>query len=195
MMWTPQKDADGRFHFSQREYYTTRELFGFVSALEEWSNVLERRLREIPGGWRDYRLMTTISRKLLVSILKTVPRKKLALIRKELENIEILVNVRNNVSPKSEDEKYGFTYVPNAAIERITQRVVDFECMGCEKKGADAKHCQLRKDIEATYMFAYPCPDKKQCPFQGMIFGSEYGLAEEYEETQTDDDGGKTCSI
>lgn len=170
-MRKPDKDADGRFHFSQREYYATRELFGIVSTFNKCAGELERRVREIPGGWRDLRLITTLSEKLLSNILKTVPLKKLAVIKKELNSTEVIVSVRNDVARPTQADTDGFTYVSQRALERITQRVVDFECFCCDKKGADAKHCQLRKDIEATYIFDYPCPAKKECPFAGMTFG------------------------
>ena len=89
-----EKDADGRFHFSERDYYATRELFGIVSTFNKCSGELERRVREIPGGWRDFRLIQTLSEKLLIGILRTVPQKKLAAIKRELDNTEVLVNVR-----------------------------------------------------------------------------------------------------
>ena len=178
-MRRPNKDADGRLHFSEREYYAARELFGIVSTFSKCAGELERRAREIPGGWRDLRLITTLSEKLLSCILRTIPKKKLAVIRKELENTEVIVNVRKNVCQPSTEETDGYTYVSQRALERITQRVVDFECFCCEKKGADAKRCQLRRDIEATYHFEYDCPMKQECPFQGMMFGGEYGTDED----------------
>lgn len=178
-MQKPKKDADGRFHFSEREYYATRELFGIVSTFSKCAGELERRVREIPGGWRDLRLIQTLSEKLLIGILRTVPQKKLAAIKRELDNTEVLVNVRRSVSTPLREDTDGFTYVSQRALERITQRVVDFECFCCEKKGADAKRCQLRRDIEATYMYEYPCPAKKECPFQEETFGGEYSENED----------------
>lgn len=170
----PEKDADGRFHFSEREYYATRELFGIVSTFNKNEEQLERRVREIPGGWRDLKLIMAVSEKLMKGILRTIPKKKLAVIQKELTNTEVLVNVRNAIAPHARTDTDGFTYVSQRALERITQRVVDFECFCCQKQGAEAKHCQLRRDIESTYMFDYTCPSKKECPFAGMMFGGTY---------------------
>ena len=116
-------------------------------------------------------MLMAVSEKLLAGILRTVPRKKLAVIRKELDSTEVLVNVKNTIAPPAKTDTDGFTYVSQRALERITQRVVNYECFCCEKKGAEAKHCQLRKDIEATYMFDYHCPSKKECPFVGAFIG------------------------
>lgn len=178
-MRKPDKDADGRFHFSQREYYATRELFGIVSTFNKCAGELERRVREIPGGWRDLRLLMSLSEKLLENILKTIPLKKLAVIRKELSSTEVIVSVRNDVARPAQTDTDGYTYVSQRALERITQRVVNFECFCCEKQGAAAKKCQLRRDIESTYMFEYPCGAGKECPFAGAMFG---GTEDETEE-------------
>lgn len=174
-----EKDVEGRFHFSEREYYATRELFGIVNTFNKCAGELKRRTQKFPGGWRDLRLITVLSEKLLIGILRTVPLKKLAAVRRELENTEMIVQVKRTAVQHSENEIGGYTYVPQRALERITQRVVDYECFCCERHGADAKHCPLRKDIESTYMFEYPCRKEKECPFQGLTFGGEYERIDE----------------
>lgn len=174
-MRRPDKDADGRFHFSEREYYATRQFFGIITTFNKHAGQLERRVREIPNGWRDLRMLMTVSERLLGNILKTVPVKKLKAIKKELDNMEFTVSIRNCIAPPAKTDTDGFTYVSQRALERITQRVVDFECFGCQKQGAEAKHCQLRKDIESTYNYEYPCASGKECPFAGMTYGGDYG--------------------
>lgn len=170
----PEKDADGRFHFSEREYFATRELFGIVSTFNKHAGELERRVREIPGGWRDLRLIMALSEKLMTNILKTVPIKKLSAVSRELDSTEVLVNVKNTIAPPAKTDTDGYTYVSQRALERITQRCVAFECFACQKKGAEIKHCQLRKDIEETYMFEYPKVGKHECPFMGGLGGIDY---------------------
>ena len=44
-----------------------------------------------------------VSEKLMKGILRTIPKKKLAVIQKELTNTEVLVNVRNAIAPPCED--------------------------------------------------------------------------------------------
>jgi len=169
--WRIEKDAEGRFHFSEREYYATRELFGIVSTFNKCAGQLEKRVREIPGGWRDLKLIMALSEKLMRNILSTVPKKKLAVIKRELDSTEVIVNVKNTIAPPAEGDTDGYTYVSSRALERITQRCVAFECFACSKKGAEVRKCQLRKDIEDTYMYDYPKVGKNECPFMGQLGG------------------------
>lgn len=71
-------DEDGRYPLSYVEYQSLRSLFGAKNALEQTHNQLERRVRTIPGGWRDFRLLMTLVDKLLGAVLRTIPQKKIA---------------------------------------------------------------------------------------------------------------------
>ena len=159
---------ENRTPLGAREYYALRNLFGMVSSFEITSKDLEKRVRSIPNGWRDMRLLTTLSEKLMTNIVSTIPTKKLQMIRKELEHTVVHIDVKNNVLPaKKETADSRFTYVPEGVIDRLVDRVVQSECLFCDKVGKDAKHCQLRKDIEMTYMYDIPA-DRVACPFAGI---------------------------
>ena len=166
-----------RFLLSGREYYALRELFGIVSSFNKCAGVLNERVRSIPGAYRDYRMIQTVAEKLMQKILTTVPQKKLVQISKELECTQVAVEVKREISPSRNDESM-ITYVPQRALERITEKVVGYECLGCEKAGKDARRCQLRKDIEATYHYEYPTGGQ-ECPFAGMTIGGSYEETEE----------------
>lgn len=161
-------DSDGRYTLSEREYYALRELFGIVSTFSEKAGELEARARTIQGGWRDMRMIQSVGAKLMGEILKTVPRKKLAQISRELHNTEVVVSVNRSICGEPGEREENLTCVPQRALERITQKAVESECMFCEKCGADVKRCQLRKDIEATYMFDLP-GSKTECPYAGLV--------------------------
>ncbi len=74
-MWK-QPDEKGRYPMSNAEYQALRALFGAKNALEQTSKDIERRMRLIPGGWRDFRMLVSVLDKLLMSVLRTVPQKK-----------------------------------------------------------------------------------------------------------------------
>jgi hypothetical protein len=158
---------NNRTPLGAREYYALRNLFGMVSSFEVTAKDLEKRVKSIPGGWRDMRLLTVLSEKLMKNVVETIPTKKLQLIRKELEHTVVHIDVKNNVLPKKESADNRFTYVPEGTIDRLVDIAVQTECLFCEKKGKDAKHCQLRKDIEMTYMYDIPS-DHVACPFAGI---------------------------
>ena len=71
---------------------------------------------------------------------------------------------------------------PNEHWKESWKKVVGYECFCCEKAGKDARRCQLRRDIEATYHYDYP-DDGKECPFAGMTIG---GSCEKVEEDADD---------
>lgn len=170
-----------RFPLSGREYYALRELFGVVSTFNNCAGELDKRVRSIPGAYRDYRMIQSVVEKLVRKLLTTVPKNKLVQISKELKYTRIVVEVKPEITP-SRDDGNLLTYVPQRALERIMEKVVGYECFCCEKAGKDARRCQLRRDIEATYHYDYP-DDGKECPFAGMTIG---GSCEKVEEDADD---------
>lgn len=74
-MWR-KPDEDGRYPLSHAEYQALRSIFGAKNALEQTHHDLERRVRLIPGGWRDFRLVMTLIDKLMAAVLGTIPQKK-----------------------------------------------------------------------------------------------------------------------
>ena len=154
---------------SYREYRALRQLFGVVDAWDREGSELEKRLKLIKGGWRDARLLMMLSEKLLRGILGTIPQKKLRMIQKELESTTCEITVRNTVAPL---KKEAFTYVEEEALERITDRAMQMECLLCDKCGKDARNCQLRKDIERLYMWDFPkIKDNQPCHFAEATIG------------------------
>lgn len=153
-----------RVPLSYREYGALKYLFGLVSAFEVQSKELERRAHTIPYGWRDMRMLASVSARLLAKFARTIPEKKLRMIQQELRSTRVTIDVKNTVLP---DNKEKFTYVPEETLNRLIKQAFDHECLFCEKAGADAKKCPLRADIEMCYMFDLPA-DGTACPFAGI---------------------------
>lgn len=128
---------------------------GGVSTFNNCAGELDKRVRSIPGAYRDYRMIQSVAEKLVRKLLTTVPKNKLVQISKELKYTRIVVEVKPEITP-SRDDGNLLTYVPQRALERIMEKVVGYECFCCEKAGKDARRCQLRRDIEATYHYDYP---------------------------------------
>ncbi len=173
------EDEDGRFVLSEKEYRGIRSLFGMVTSLRDNGSILEARIRKVKYGRRDYSLLLHLCEKLTRNILNTIPKKKLIQMKKDLENTVATVEVR---PPNFRAKKDGYTYIQEDVLERLTQLVVDNESFVCCKSGADAKHCRIRKDIEATCAFEYPCEKEKACPFQSDFYADGNEEAEQAEE-------------
>lgn len=153
---------------SYREYRALRQLFGIVDIWDEQGSELKKRLKLIPGGWRDARLIMAVSKRLLTKVCETIPQKKLAMIRKELDSTTCEITVKNTISPT---KKEAFTYVEEETLERVTSLAMEMNCMFCEKCGKDARNCQLRKDVERLYMWDFPkVKDGQHCHFaEGVV--------------------------
>lgn len=101
-----------RFPLSGREYYALRELFGVVSTFNNCAGELDKRVRSIPGAYRDYRMIQSVAEKLVRKLLTTVPKNKLVQISKELKYTRIVVEVKPEITP-SRDDGNLLTYVPS----------------------------------------------------------------------------------
>lgn len=153
---------------SYREYRALRQLFGIVDIWDSQGSELKKRLKLIPGGWRDARMLMAVSERLLRKVCETIPIKKLAMIQKELNSTTCEIVVKNTISPT---KKEAFTYVEEETLERVTSLAMEMNCMFCEKCGKDARNCQLRKDIERLYMWDFPkVKDGQHCHFaEGVV--------------------------
>ena len=157
-----------RTPLSKREYYALRQLFGLVSVFQICGDDLRNRLRGLSGGWRDLRMMQSVSDKLLRTILDTIPLQKLNILSRELTNTVCEVNVRGPIGIHDES---GTACVETAALERMMDRAMQVECFACEKLGKKARSCPMRKDILKLVPWDFPEIGKDSpCPYaQGSI--------------------------
>ena len=151
-------DEDGRYPLSYVEYQSLRSLFGAKNALEQTHNQLERRVRTIPGGWRDFRLLMTLVDKLLGAVLRTIPQKKLLQIRAELSRTVCEIKVQGVAGNLSDDKLLRM--VPQGALETVVNESMSMKCFACER--CDYKRCELFKAIESLYNYDFP--KTKVCP-------------------------------
>jgi len=154
-----------RWHMSYQEYLAYQELCALVGTIGNLSKKLEKRLRAVPGGWRDARMLDAVSASLVARLCDTIPAEKLLAIRREIEHTQVYIRTRPDYGAKSKDD---VTYVSEEALDRLVQRVMDFHCHMCDKSRADAKRCQVRKDIEDMYHFGLSVRDTDTCPLMGM---------------------------
>lgn len=152
-----------RTNLSGREYFALRALMGIVSTFATEDQILEKRLKNVPMGWCDIKMIEAKADRLLDAVLATVPQKKLAQIRQEIEHTRVEINVIRDVTGA---HKKAFTYVPNDALEWLEEQVVDLNCMMCDKTEKESRKCPIRKNIEALYQYDFP--ERKGCPIAHM---------------------------
>lgn len=161
-MWK-EADQDGRYPVSFPEYQAIRAMFGVQNALIKYVPALERRVKTIPGGWRDLRLLVTLMEKLMEKVLFTVPAKKLLAMRRELQYTVTETKVNPAITLADDRQLCA---VPRAALDHLIDKAMQYECFGCER--CDYKRCQLFQSIQATYHHDFP--KSHTCPLADMTF-------------------------
>lgn len=157
-------DEDGRYALSMQEYKALRTIFGCVNALDDDHEILKARCKLIKGGWRDLRMLTAVSKRLMEKLLCTIPGKKLLVIKRELQNTICEVKLRPVATGSQRD---GMVYVSEDAMLRVCNRAMQDYCYLCDKTHKEARRsCQLYRDIQAC--FPYDFDDSLDCPFAGM---------------------------
>ena len=162
-----------RIPLTNREYYALREVFGIVNAFDKCSRDLKNRCQQIPGGWRDLRLICTKAEKLMGDLLHTVPYEKLRTMKAELGQITCEVKCVKDYTGRLKNE--GFSYVPDEALSRVVARLIGYECLICEKSAKQGKRCPIFKDISDLYPWPMP-PRGDRCPLAGLSAGLEEDL-------------------
>ena len=153
-------DADGRYPLSGREWAAYRCLIVAVNELDVCANELRGRLKLIPGGWRDLRMLSTVSYKLFNALAETIPQKKLLAIQEEIHNSQIQLVVRSplHTMPPS------VVYIDEKAFIAVMDRLINTECWCCEKTGKDVKRCEIKKLIMDVLHYD---TDPSQAPADG----------------------------
>lgn len=110
-------------------------------------------------------LIAKKSEDLMKKMMFTIPSKKLMTMQKDLTHMVCEVRIAYDYAKRDERE---FTYCPTEAIDRLVKRVLEWECLSCDKSAKEAKKCPIFKDIDACYPWELQ-PNGDMCPLAGMI--------------------------
>ena len=147
---------------SKKEYYAIQAIFGMMSELSRNLEDIKNRAQKLPGVWRDLKLCQTLLVKSQKLLLKTVPTNKLIQIRRELDHTYTRIHVGKDYSENTDT----VTYIDREALNRIVGRAMLMNCFACTKCGKAARKCQLRQDIEDTYLWnLHPLRNDELCRF------------------------------
>ena len=162
-------DNNGRYSLSGREYYALRELFAAVDGFNRNACELEKRVRTIPNGYRDLRMLQSVSAKLMRDILETVPVKKLAQIRRELSSSEMILRVKP-INPKENEYDDNLTYVPQQALERFAVRRSNSNASVARRKPAKRRNASFAKTYRTpTCLITRTTARRVRSPGQRLI--------------------------
>lgn len=102
---------------------------------------MEARLRALPNAWRDWRLLTSTSSRLIDKLLDTIPSKQLQRIAHIFEHGEVLIRERSFVrSPQ-------LITMPLDDLAFITEAAIKAQCRHCLRSGKEVKRCKLYRAL------------------------------------------------
>ncbi len=178
------KDGEGRYPMSQREYMALWHVLGINNAFLVSENILEERLRLIPGALDDYKLIEDKANDLLKKLADTLPTNKLRALKAEIPLIKVEVYTKGPVGRVSSDKE--MTVVPLSALDYVCHAAQMANCEFCEyeqdehghkaksgKKTKSYKRCALYRNLTEMYHFdlemasadADGKADDGRCPF------------------------------
>ena len=151
-----------------KELKCVEYLVGMESRIVESGDALRERLRMVPNGWRDYRLIFSTLDRLLLKLYDTIPQKGRLYLQKLSKHGEILIRF----SPAARSQEWLLIKDDDLAV--IVNLAMAAECAICLKQGREAKKCELRKALEniAPPHDGHPAGG---CGYQNVAAGAELG--------------------
>ena len=159
-------DEDGRYKLSGREWNAIRCIQCALNEVDVHHKVLEKRLKLTKNGWRFMRIALSLLEKVCDMLYDTIPVKKIAAMREEIRHSQIRLCVRgadNQLPP-------GVVYMDEKSLIRIMDRMINVECLFCEKTGKEVDRCEILDCI--TDVLHYDVDPKEahesgKCAFAG----------------------------
>lgn len=153
-------DNEGKYPMTGKEYTALLRIFATETALVETEPVLRDRLRTIPNGWRDFKMIIRRLGDLSSDILDTVPLKKLFQIQREVKAVRVKLSIGPDASCKDDQ----VIYINEKAFIALLDQVVQYNCLLCDKHGREVKKCPWLKLIEDAMPYS---PDPSLDPADG----------------------------
>lgn len=151
-----------------KELKCVEYLVGMDSRMAESGDALRERLKLVPNGWRDFRLVFTTLDRLLKNLYNTIPDKGTAYLSKIVQHGEIIIRF----TPAARSPEWSV--VRDDDLAAIINLAMTAECAICLKQGREAKKCELRKALEniAPPLEGHPADG---CGYQNVVAGAELG--------------------
>lgn len=154
-----------------REYAALESLFAAISHFQTLNPMLEKRSRQVPGLWRDMRMVDTKTRQILDGILSTVPENKLRHVLADCKNARLYIKIEPPGSVNT--VTMGFSYVPTKTLNELLCYVCEHECLMCNKTAVEARKCPVRKMLDNALPHDIQARDGEHCKYSDFTLGLE----------------------
>lgn len=131
--------ANGFKPLNGNELRVLEYLAAMDSKMIESGETMRERLKSIPNGWRQWRLMAATLNKLLVDLYGKIPLKNL----RHMQNICAFGEVLIRMCPPTRVPEY--TLIREDELMLVMNTAIRQECSMCLKEGKEIDRCPLRK--------------------------------------------------
>lgn len=153
---------------SGKELKCVEYLVAMESRVLEVGDAMRERLKKIPNGWRQFRLLVSTLDRLMPEVYDTVPNKTRMYLKNIMENGEVLIRF----IPVSRNPEWKLVKDEDLAV--LINLAMAGECAICMKQGREAKKCKLRGALEniAPPREGHPAGG---CGYMNMVLGCDIG--------------------
>lgn len=128
--------------FSGREMKAIEMLAALDSRLVQAGDAMRPRLKRIPNGWRQWRLITSSVERLLLQIYDTLPRKNLMYMHNLCQNGEVVIRfVPVTRAPE-------WMMILDEDLKLLLNAAMASECAVCLRDGPEVRRCPLRGALQ-----------------------------------------------
>lgn len=151
-----------------RELHQIEFLAGLDARMNGNPDVLRERLKDVPDGWRQYRIAMAAVAKVLDGVYRTLPTRTLHHMARLNDNGEVVIRMIPPV--KTGDAQI----VGNKELRVLINAAIEGHCALCLKSGGEVRSCPLRR---ALILVAPPQDFAKDgmCPYQHVAAGNALG--------------------
>lgn len=127
---------------NSREIHNIEYLACLDARLADGEKILEKRLRAIPNGWRNFRLAFTTVEKLLKQIYLTLPDKTVMHFDKMYQFSEVVIRPKPAIKLPDDVQ-----FVNTDDLRLLINLAIKHECAVCLRDAREQKKCKLRKAL------------------------------------------------
>ena len=159
---------DDKLPLAGKELKCVEYLVAMESRVMEVGEALRDRLRLVPNGWRQFRLLTSTLDRLMTDLYDTIPYKGQLYLRNILDHGEVLIRF----VPASRNPEWKLVKDEDLAV--LVNMAMASECAMCLRQGREAKKCKLRRALEdiAPPNEGHPAGG---CGYMNVVLGCEIG--------------------
>ena len=161
--------APQKMDVNARELHNLEFLAGLDAQLIQGGEILKERLATIPNGWRNFRLATATTQRVLDAIYETIPDKTMRHMRRLRDCGQIVIRPRPMIKMPDDVQ-----IVPTADLRTLINHVIEGECAMCVKDVAGQKGCELRKALMVLAPTGGVHKDGR-CAYIDVVAGNELG--------------------